>query len=580
MNLLDLDVSGLDVPAFLTGARSLFLLGAMVWLTLLVLVKRPPWLVAFAIAANAYVWAVTNFPLQRLYGLGVSPDRVNNIGLCQVVAAGNSPLRTAQVGQLHFEPFWGLLVAVMSGWDPDRVLSLYPFLPLLMAAAFTVSLYLGLRVPGSGDRWPAWERAVVAAFATLLCSSPMDFAGTYRVPWVMTFLLKPNHALGLVLFPLVLRAFASIRGWGGRVGTGLLLHVLGWVFVLHMVYVAAGLVVFAGLSLLARREESRRDVTDVAVVLLVNLLVVSPYLYMLFIGYPFLTPSPVMTIPPWSPHLLETTVRSGWLFALGVWGAVVAHRKGDRLGRLWAAQVLSAFLIWGGYLLLSALWMARERDEIFYWVRFLSAASAGIGVWDLATRVAPRLRGLPSGPAWRAAGVMLLVLPWSLPYWWDPVRMDSYFSGSIAPLSSMITVPTEFLRHQTEPDAVVAGDRDFARYVAALGARRVLLASNYHFPPDAGERIRVEGILMREDDGRAVAAAAEPYRIRYLVVTPRLLTAFPEVTLEQLQARRHFKTVHLTRDGAQDFVAILRIEPGRQRLRAAPARLSPRGEGT
>lgn len=560
MNLLGLDVRGLDVPAFLSLARSLFLLGAMLWLGVVVLLKRPAWLVAFAVTANAYAWAIANYPLQRLYGLGVSPDRVGNLGLCQVVAAGNSPLRTAQVGQLHFEPFWGLLVAAVSGWDPDRVLRLYPFFPLVMASAFTVSLYLGLRVPGSGDRWAAWERAMAAAFATLLCSSPMDFTGTYRVPWAMTFLLKPNHALGLVLFPLVLRAFASIRGWRGRLGTGLLLHLLGWVFVLHMVYVAVGLVVFAGLSLLARREESRRDATDVAVVLLVNLVVVSPYLYMLFVGYPFLTPSPNMTIPPWSPHLLETTVRSGWLFLLGAWGAVVAYRKGDRLGRLWAAQLLAAFLLWGGYLLLSAFWMARERDEIFYWVRFLSAASAGIGVWDLAARLAPRLPGRTPGPEWRAAAATLLVLPWSLPYWWDPARMDTYFSASVPPLSSMITVPTDFLRHDTEPDAVVAGDRDFARYVAALGARRVLLASTFHFPPDGAERVRVEGLLMRGDDGRAVASAAAPYGIRYLVVTPRLLADYPEVTLEQLRARPHFREVHLTRDGAQDFVAILRLD--------------------
>ena len=102
--------------------------------------------------------------------------------------------------------------------------------------------------------------------------------------------------VGLVLLPPLLSAFARIRTWRGRLATGLFLHLLGWVFVLHMVYVVAGLVVSALLSRLRWRDEARRDALDVAVVVGVNLVVVSPYLVMLFIGYPFLDRSPVMTI--------------------------------------------------------------------------------------------------------------------------------------------------------------------------------------------------------------------------------------------------------------------------------------------
>ena len=35
------------------------------------------------------------------------------VAVSVVVAVGNSPLQTWQVGQLHFEPFWGLLVAAV-----------------------------------------------------------------------------------------------------------------------------------------------------------------------------------------------------------------------------------------------------------------------------------------------------------------------------------------------------------------------------------------------------------------------------------------------------------------------------------
>jgi hypothetical protein len=565
-NMIGVDVARLDVAGFLAAARFLYPVLGVAWLALLLKIRRAWWLLLGALLANAWAWGVTNYPLLRLYALGPSRDRVSNLALCQVVAAGNSPLQTWQVGQLHFEPFWGLLVAAVSGWSPDRVLALYPFFPLAMAVGFALSLYYGLRPrPGVAsaahdEPWSPWERALVAGFATLLCSSPLDFAGTYRVPWSLMFLLKPNHALGLVLFPLVLRAFVSIRGWRGRIGTGLLLHLMGWVFILHMAYTAVGLAAFAAWSLLDRRADAGRDARDVLVAIGVNALIVSPYLVMLFVGYPFLVKSPVMTISATSPHLLETTTRSGWLFALGLWGTAVAYRRGDRLGRVWAAQVAGAYLLWVSYLALSALQLAREKDEIFNWLRFLTAASAGIGAWDLALRLA-RWMGRPWPAAARAAAVALLVLPLSLPYWWDPLRMDAYFPGSLPPIPEEIRGPTDFLRERTPPRAVVAGDHDFARWVGALGARRVLLGDHIHSTKDRPRREAVEEQLARGGEPGAAWSAAAPYGVRYLVVTPAFLGRFPGATLEALRRRPDLRAAHLTGDPAAEFVAVFEIEP-------------------
>jgi hypothetical protein len=566
-NLLGLDVAGLDVRAFLAAARVLYPLLALAWLLALLRIRRPWWLLLGTLAANAYAWGVTNYPLLRLYALGPSRDRVSNVALCQVVAAGNSPLHTWQVGQLHFEPFWGLLVAVVSGWNTERVLALYPFFALVTPVGFALALYLGLRprggpTPAGPDAaWSAWERALIAGFATLLASAPLDFISTYRVPWSMTFLLKPNHAVGLILFPLVLRAFVHIRGWRGRVGAGLLLHLMGWAFILHMAYTAIGLAAFAAWSLLERRAEARVDARDVAVVLGVNALIVSPYVVMLLLGYPFLVQSPVMTISPVSPHLLETTTRGGWLFALGLWGTVVAFRRGDRQGRVWAAQVAGAFLIWVGYLALSALQLARERDEIFHWLRFLTAASAAIGAWDLGRRFA-----LWSARAWpaaaRAAALTLLALPLSLPYWWDPLRMDAYFPGSLPPLPESIRAPNAFLRQRTEPRAVVAaGDHDFARWVGALGARRVLLGDHLHSPADRPRREALERDLLLGTDPGGAALRAASYGVRYFVVTTALLRLHPGASWAALQRRPDIRQAHLTGDPAADFVAVFEILP-------------------
>src|SRR5262245_12167929 len=188
-NALGVDVGGLDVSAFVEAARYAFVGASILWLVLSARLRRPGWLLAGVVLANAFVWFVTNYPLQQIYGLPLSRDRVGNLALCQVVVAGHSPLRSAQLGQLHFEPFWGAFVAVLSGFDPERALGLYPFLSLLMAMGFALSLYFMRRsLDGTDTRW---ERVLVAGFATLLSSAPFEYAGIYRQPWMMTFLLKP-----------------------------------------------------------------------------------------------------------------------------------------------------------------------------------------------------------------------------------------------------------------------------------------------------------------------------------------------------------------------------------------------------
>lgn len=543
----------------------------LLWLLVSLRVRRPGFLLLGVLLAIVWVFCATHWPLQSLYGLLTSSDRVGNLALVQVVAAGNSPLHTAQAGQLTFEPFWGLLVAVLSGFNPERVLALYPFLGLATCLGFALSLFVSLR------SFSPWERVLVAGFATLLSSAPFEYAGTYRVPWAMTFLLKPNHALGLIVLPPLLLAFARIHSRRGRVAVGLLLHVLGWVFVIHMAFVAAGLGLFAAWSFLTRHGERRKDALDAAVVFGVNILIVSPYLVMLFVGYPFLYASPRAMIPPFSPHLLEATLKQGPIFWLGLWGTLVAARR-DRLGRVFAAQVAAGYAIWASVLVLSALQLARERDEIYYWIRFLTAAAAGIGAWDLAGRVASWLRLVALAPQTRCVAVLAVALPWSLPYWWDPLVMDSYVPGSLEPIPDRLRVPTDFIRRSTDPKAIFAGDRDYARYVAALGARRVSLADNFHAPPSARERIELEQELVFDGEGSRARARAHELDVSYFVVTPRLLAFYadrartsgdekpsrPAPRFADIDGRRHLERAVLWHGPGQDYVAVYRIrEVGR-----------------
>lgn len=567
MNLFGADVRGLDAGAFLAAARHLYPLLALAGLALVLRLRRPIALLAGVVLANAYVWLETNWPLQRLYALGPSSDRVNNIALCQVVAAGHSPLHTPQIRQMHFEPFWAVVTAVLSGWSPERLLRIYPFLPLLMACGFALSLFFAtkpLALPDRSDAsdaspdgaWSGWERALMALFATLLSSAALDYAGPYRVPWAMSFLLKPNHSLGFVLFPWILRAFAAIRSGRQRVLVGVLLHVLGWVFVIHMGEVCVGLAAFAALASLLRRSEARRDGTDVVVVIGINLLVVSPYLFMLFQGYGVFASGPRLEIPPSSPHLLEAIARMAPLTALAGWGVVVAWRR-DRLGRVWASQAVGALLVWLAYYPLSALQQAKERDDTYYWLRVQLAICAAIGAWDLARWLLPRVWPVRLEPARAAVVVAALALPFSLPYWWDPSRMDLYFAPSLEPLPEIVTTPASFLRQEADRRTVLAGDPTAVRWMAALAGTPVLLARDFALPKDALARARVGALLLRGGPGHPAEEAAR-FGVTHLVVTPESLAEMG-VTLDEVEARRYLRLVHLTGDRNGLFVAIFAL---------------------
>jgi hypothetical protein len=540
------------------GGRTLFVFVALLFLAWLWQRGRPRAVLGAVLVAGAFVWAASTLPLARPYAAGPSHDRLGNLALAQAVAAGNPLWQSAQPAHFSFEPFWGVFAATLSGFSPERLLAMYDSLPLIAILGVPVSWWWLLR------RIEPWERAVVVAFVGLLWTSPLDFHGTYRAPWAMTFLLKPNHALGLVLLPIVLDRFVAIRTWRDRLVAGAWLHLLAWVFVLHMAYTAMGLALFALLSWCCRRLEARGDVADAAIAIGINALIASPYLLILLFTYPFLEPGGArMAIPVDSAHLLEVTFRVGAPFLLAVWGGVVLARRGDRLSRVLWAEAAAALAFWGFNLVLGHFQYARERDEIYYWTRLFGALLGGFGAWDLASRCA-RLTGVPALSALipvltreraRAAVVLGLALPWSVPAFWDPPRMDRYFGPSLQPLPARITGPTDFLRRRTARHSVVVGDLEYSRWTAALGARRVLYAPFLNAPSDLQRRQEFAARLLRGEPIEGFAEAERRWGVTHLLVTPALLASHPGVHLEDLQQRADLDQVYLWRDGA-DFVAV------------------------
>jgi hypothetical protein len=153
---------------------------------------------------------------------------------------------------------------------------------------------------------------------------------------------------------------------------------------------------------------------------------------------------------------------------------------------------------------------------------------------------------------------MLLALPWTLPYWWDPMRMDRYFEGSLPPLEEPLRRAGAFLRERTGPHDVLAGDPHFARWAAALAGRRSLMSAAIPPANDHAQRLEVLRTLVVSRDAESVRTAAAVYGITHLVVTPLVLSSYG-TTLEDLDDRPLLYKVCHTERREDGILAIYRI---------------------
>jgi hypothetical protein len=152
-----------------------------------------------------------------------------------------------------------------------------------------------------------------------------------------------------------------------------------------------------------------------------------------------------------------------------------------------------------------------------------------------------------------------MALPFTMPYWWNPTRMDLYFAGSLAPLPAEVTGAAAFLRANAPRDAVLAGDITAVRWMSALAGSRVILARDFAVPRDYGARVRLSEALMRGGPGDPRAEAAR-YGVRYLLVTPALVSDLG-VSLEDVDARPYLRRVHFDGDPRGEYVAIFAVSP-------------------
>lgn len=533
MNAFGIDTVGLDLPAFFGLARLAFVAVFIAW-ALSLERARTRWLaLAGLVGLIGLGWLASNYPLQRLYGLQYPGDRLRNLSWCMSVAAGNGPLSAGIIGHASLDPVWAGLVALMSLKDPERALAIYPYLSLFAMVALALSLFWHFDRAHTSDvgelgRNEIRNRAlVVALFAVLLATPPLDYLGPFRGYWAKMFLLKPNHTLGLVMLPVLVGLLTKLSPARALVA-GIGLGVLGWVFVIHWAFLCFCLAIYVGLRRVLAVEVSLRELLLLLAAVAVSMAVVAPWLYQIFVDYPHAvtlsagSDAAVPTksdwgdvLPPARSLLFLVTLDQGFGFYLGVVGVFAWLRQKQPVGLAWASLVIGAYLMWGINYLLYLGARAREADEFYHFLVFVLSVAAGWGaysLWRVARRLAGSLDGLPSLGG-RFAGVVFAValMPMAFPYWWQPFEMDAHFRVALDPVPARVSELAEWVRDETDGrDLLIAGG-ELAHWLPGLTGRQVLVAN-------ASQRGVVEQVLLTGESPELAAVGIAP--VDYVVFDP------------------------------------------------------------
>ena len=164
--------------------------------------------------------------------------------------------------------------------------------------------------------------------------------------------------------------------------------------------------------------------------------------------------------------------------------------------------------------------------KFYFFARFVLAVASGTGAYFVIEQ-AGKLVSKPIAVVPRGVCLfLLLTLPLSFPYWWNPATMDRYFDRSRPPIPDEVTHFAAWVRDATDPDAVfVAGPRT-ASWIAALSGRRVLLAGSLRPPNDYERRRDLTERMLERPDPDGFEAAHNEYHVTHVVLDSDLMEEF------------------------------------------------------
>lgn len=455
-------------------------------------------------------------PLQRPYSLGAGLDRAFATGMAANVSVGNSPWDHVQVGQAAPEPLWNWTFAALSGFDLDRIPRTFDAVAIATAALLPLLIFVGLsRAEGAEP----WSVVFVTVAAIQLSSISLGERAPTLPFWLANIQQKPNHGLGFALIALVLGSLC--RAKPKIIPLAVSLGALGWVFLMHWGWLAPAVVVLA-----FWKREDRAAARTIGVAFLVSVVVIAPFVLNLARDYSPGAQDPAarhlwddargraLSLPVW------TVLDPAPLVLLALFGVRAARRRDSWLDRGLMTLFGVAWAIWGVSSIGAWFAFAPEPDDLHYFLRFATAAMAGLGIEDLARSVGRRFNLEPVESFSRA---LLLLLPLTFVAQWYPPLGDRYYPISMEPLPRKVLAYADFIRTRTGVRDVFVGSDEPSTFIPALSGRRVLKAPTALVPRDEETRTAVEQTLVSGGDPSEIRAAAHRYGVTYLVLDEDLL---------------------------------------------------------
>lgn len=525
MNFLGLDVAGLDLEHFFATTKAVYFGLYLLWIAWIFRGGRRLWVWGPLVLA-LLCWFAATFPLQRNYGLDLGTDRLRNLWWCATVAAGQAVGESGVLDRFSLEPFWSLLVSLLSFRNPARVMAVYPFLPALAiilvgcglaVAATKIVPEDALEERSSGGRW---RLAMLCSFFVLLASTgPVDYLNPFRGFWAKTFMLKPNHALAFALVPVTVAMMVRVMTWRRAILAAVLLGLLGWTFITYWALTCWGILLYA-LWNFAEGKADRSEAVKIVAALAGGFLIVLPYVYFLIDRFP-------VTVSFEPAGFVDDPLRSAWgdsppraqslfflctfdlgaNFFLALYALWTSLRRRSRFDRLSTSLIVGAYSAWAvnGYLLF--IGQARQSDEIYYFLVFVMAVQAGLGAFRIIERASATLSS--STDPWLArfakprkltAAALGLWLPLTLGWWWNPLLMDAHFRLGLSPLPrTVVTLGDWIVENTRERDVFLAG-AEAALWIPALSGRRILFDDDLERVRDAMDRRVLTHVALEPPD--------------------------------------------------------------------------------
>ena len=490
----------LTLGSFLILFKYVYCAAYCLWAVAAPRFRQTGWFLAGGIGLCLFGFASVKLPLSRPYGLEESSEFLQSLADSMVTAARGSPFDGWRLHSSNQHPLWSLLLAVVSGFDPARILTLAPWIGVITILLFSGLTLLGLRllddVSGYREETSVRARHFAVFFALFLSSGQLDFLAQPHIYWPHVFLIDPHLALSL---PLVLLAGglslspSRFRGALGSLALGALAYLDLTYFVL-----TAGTVT---LTLLGSGNRSRAaaslSVAGGVVLALPRLswLMNDPWVgtiettttggFFSWLGSSVLIPSPLP-----------------FLALLAIAGMLRSRRPTERFALFLVMGCLAAAA--AGHFGAPAF----EASSVHLLLRTMESLFAGYGFH----RLLRWFLSLPSGPSGSSGDIdevrrlrlgltagLVFLLPWTFFFWWQPRTMDPAFRESLNPISPRLLSLAAWVRENTASDSVFLVGKSLGPWLPAFTGRQVLVADDSMSASDREDLRTALGALDRGD---------------------------------------------------------------------------------